>query len=237
MVEFFVEFFEEQLAEFTRPPVQAEVVIDATVAVLPSPSKSETDAIDQVMREIGPTPSESPLASIMKEKILHRNKVRLANYEAWKQSFLTVLAELNAIAEFFNSTADYAQSGYGMTLREYDLLALEKYEDIINGRKATRTWFAGLEIVGPDSRERVLFFFNRASRSIMQDEKASRVSLAISRFDGNQYNRLSSEPITLREIGYRDGELLFFSRDEVLSFSSVRYALESFLKEIIASYL
>src|SRR6185295_3536208 len=63
----------------------------------------------------------------------------------------------------------------------------------------------------------------------MQDQKASRVSLAISRFDGNRYNRLSSEPITLREIGYRDGELLFFLRDEVLSFTSVRYAIEDFL--------
>jgi len=237
MVEFFIDFFQEQLTEFSSVPVSAAVEIDATVAAPPLPSDSNTDVIDQAMREIGPSSLESPLAAIMKEKIRHHKEVRLAEYDAWRQSFLTVLAELKAIVQVFNSNTDYTRAGYGMHLRDYDVLALEKYEDITGGRRASRTWFLGLEILGPGSRERFLFFFHRASRSIVQDQKASMASLAICRFDGNEFQRLSSEPITLREIGYRDGELLFFSKDAVLPSNNVRETLEAFLKEIIESYL
>jgi hypothetical protein len=237
MVEFFIDFFQEQLTEFSAVPVLAETEVDATVAAPPLPLDSTTDVIDQAMREIGPTSLEGPLAAVMKEKIRRYQQVRLVEYDAWKQSFLTVLAELKAIVQFFNSNTDYTRAGYGMNLRDYDVLALEKYEDITTGRRASKTWFVGLEILGPGSRERLLFFFNRASRSIAQDPKASRVSLAISRFDGNRYERLSSEPLTLREIGYRDGELLFFSKDAVLTSSNVRETLESLLKEVIESYL
>jgi len=237
MVEFFIDFFQEQLTEFSTVPVVPDAEVDATIAAPSAPLDSRADVIDQAMREISPASLEGPLAAVMKAKIRRFQEVRLAEYAAWKQSFLTVLAELKAIVQFFNSNADYTRAGYGINLRDYDVLALEKYEDISSGRRASRTWFVGLEILGPDSRERLLFFFNRASRSIAQDPKASRISLAISRFDGSRYQRLSAEPITLREIGYRDGELLFFSKDAVLTSSNVRETLESLLKDVIESYL
>jgi hypothetical protein len=65
----------------------------------------------------------------------------------------------------------------------------------------------------------------------------SRVSLSISRFDGGRYARLSSEPIGLREIGYRQGTLLFVSRDKKVEEGSVRTTLKTLLADIIKSYL
>jgi len=236
-VEFFLDFFQEQLSEFSSVPVLPEAEIDSTTAAPPTVSDSKPDAIDEAIREVRPASPEGPLAAVMREKIRRYQEVRLAEYDAWRQSFLTVLAELKAIAQFFNSNSDYTRFGFGMNLRDYDVLTLEKYEDITSGSRVTKTWFVGLEILGPESRERLLFFFNRASRSLGHDPKTSRVSLAISRFDGNRYQRLSAEPITLREIGYRDGELFFFSKDAVIQSSNVRETLESLLKEVIESYL
>lgn len=87
----------------------------------------------------------------------------------------------------------------------------ESAQRLSRGKKATRTWFQVLEISGIRSYEKMLLFFSRASWKPMQEPKASKVSLVASRFDGTRFQRLNTEPISLREIGYQDGELLFFS--------------------------
>jgi hypothetical protein len=70
-----------------------------------------------------------------------------------------------------------------------------------------------------------------------QNPRSSKVSLVVSRFDGSQYQRLDSEPISLREIGYRDGELEFLSREGIVPVKGIRQMLVIFLLEIIKSYL
>jgi hypothetical protein len=117
------------------------------------------------------------------------------------------------------------------------LLTPEKFEDINAGKGATKTWFISLEVFGPCSREKILFFFNRATKKIIEEVKASKVGLIASRFDGTQFQRLDSEPITLREIGYNDGELLFYLHDGSISRGNIRETLMLFLAELIQSYV
>ena len=124
-----------------------------------------------------------------------------------------------------------------MRLQEYDLLPFEKYEDISRGKGATRTWFVGLEISGPRSREKILLFFSCASWRLTQNPNASRVSLVVSRYDGSRYQRLDTEPISLREIGYQDGALLFLSREGIIPVKGVQEMLKFLLAEIIKTYL
>ena len=81
-----------------------------------------------------------------------------------------------------------------------------------------------------------MWFFNSASRFLSQDTTTSKVSLAISRFDGTRYMRLTSEPIDLREIGYRQGTLLFVTRAHSLEEGSIRTSLRKFLADMIKAY-
>jgi hypothetical protein len=211
MVEFFLECFEQQLedltAEVTTTP-RTDALPDATVAA-PSPlPEFETDEIDQAIQEVITTEVDGPLTTVMREKVLEQEKIGQADYDAWKQSFLTISAELKALVESFSGNYKYIQLGFKIKFREYDLLTFEKYADISKGKGSTKTWFVGLEISGPRSRERVLeqvlLFFTRASWMIMQEPRASKVSLIVSRFDGSRYQRLDSEPIGPREIGDQD---------------------------------
>jgi hypothetical protein len=240
MVEFFLECFEQQLEDFAAevtPTPATDSLLDATFAE-PSPlAESETDTIDQAIQEVTTTEADDPLNTVMREKMLEQDKIRQAEYDVWKQSFLTISAELKALIESFNGNYKYIQAGFKMKFKEYDLLTFEKYDDIRKGKRATKTWFVGLEISGPRSRERVLLFFTRASGRIIQESKANKVSLIVSRFDGSRYQRLDSDPISLREIGYHEGELLFLSREGVLPVRGVRQILNSFLADIIKSYL
>ena len=82
-----------------------------------------------------------------------------------------------------------------------------------------------------------MWFFNGASWVLKENTQVSRVSLAISRFDGTRFVRLSTEPIGLREIGYRQGALLFVSREKNVEDGSVRKVLQGFLADMIKSYL
>lgn len=173
----------------------------------------------------------------MKTKVVERQRTIEAEYEAWKQSVLIIPAELRAVVESFNANELYGRAGYHMRCQAYDLLTLEKYVDITRGKGVSKTWFVGLDIAGPSSREKVLWFFSGASWILKQDPNVSRVSLAVSRFDGTRYIRLNSEPISLREIGYRQGTLLFVSREREVEDGSVRKVLQSFLADIIKSYL
>lgn len=70
----------------------------------------------------------------MKKKILEQDKFIHLEYEAWKQSFLIILAEIKVIVESFNSNISHIQVGYWMRIQEYDLLPFEKYEDLADGR-------------------------------------------------------------------------------------------------------
>jgi hypothetical protein len=73
----------------------------------------------------------------------------------------------------------------------YDLLTFDRYVDTVRGKNIARTWFAGIEILGPSCREKVMWFFTGASWALKHDTSVSRVSLVVSRFEGARYTRLS----------------------------------------------
>lgn len=237
LVEFMIDCFEQQLAELTAPAITTDVAESVETVAAPDTAVVDVNPIVAVLEEVGVGEADDPLAAIMKSKVVEQQKNIEAEYEAWKQSILTIPAELGAVVESFNTNEVYVRAGYQMRCYVYDLLPIEKYRDIANGKGVTKTWFIGLDIIGPRSRERVLWFFNAASWVLKQNTQASRVSLAISRLDGTRYVRLNTEPIGLREIGYRQGALLFVSREKKVEDGSVRKVLQGFLADIIKSYL
>jgi hypothetical protein len=109
--------------------------------------------------------------------------------------------------------------------------------NLASGKAVTRTWFIGLDITGSGVRERLILFFNGASWNLRKHGPASSVSLAVSRFDGTRFVRLSLEPIALREVGYSKGTLIFVSRDGTAHEGDVRRNLRAFVANIITTCL
>jgi hypothetical protein len=235
MVEFVIDCFDQQLSDLVPPPAPAT---EAQLVPVPEPiaPAHERDPITTALEDIGV--GEDLLISLVRTKVVQRQKAIEAEYEAWKQSVLTIPAEFRAVIEEFNANEICQRHGYRMRSTAYDLLTLEKYTDITCGRKVTRTWFVGLDLIGPSSREMLMWFFTGASGFLLgTDTNISRVALAVSRFDGTRYVRLSSEPINLREVGYRQGNLLFVSSDRKVEEGNARLALKTFLADVIRSYL
>lgn len=197
----------------------------------------EMDPIDSALMEAGITGIRDPLALVMETKIERQRQVVEANYLAWKQSFAVLQSELRSIVEQFNSDTRYRNAGYRINLLEYDVLPFDKYLDITLGKKVSKTWFVGVEIIGPQSKERMLFFFERFVEKARDKKVLSPVSLVLARSDGASYRKLESEPVSLREVAYSDGQLIFsYSNDQIVT-GNVRLTLKTMLAEVIKSYL
>ena len=170
-------------------------------------------------------------------KIQRQKRIQKANYESWQKSFSGFKSEFTSIIDEFNSNEEYQGAGFMMRAFEYDMLSYEKYRNICCGKKVSRTWFYGVEIAGPTGREHLLFFFVFCRKRYTENKTLSPVSLIIARSENGGYRILESEPISLREIGYSDGQLIFFHSNGKIKTGEVRMTIKTMLAEVIRSYL
>ena len=85
-------------------------------------------------------------------------------------------------------------------------------------------------------KEQLLFFFVPCRKRNVENKTLSPVSLILARTENSSYRILDSEPISLREIGYSDGELIFFHSSGEIKTSEVRMTLKKMVADVIRSY-
>ena len=197
----------------------------------------EKDPIEEALLEVGAKTIDDPIKMAMLPKIQRQKRRLKANYESWQKSFSFFKSEFTSIIDEFNSNEEYQIVGFRMRAFEYDMLSYEKYTDICHGKKVSRTWFHGVEIAGPTGREQLLFFFVPCRKRYIDNKTLGPVSLIIARSENSSYRILESEPISLREIGYSDGQLIFFHSNGEIKTGEVRMILKTMLAEVIRSYL
>lgn len=233
LVEFVIECFRHQLDELRHETKLGDIVPEETISEPVEPKKE--DPIRDAFIEIGLPLSDDPLRIVMKERIQEISKIKEAEYESWKQAFSTVLFETRSIIEEFN--ASYRTYGFQMQLIEFDMLSFEKYLDILQARKVSKTWFYAVQIDGPFSSTKVLFFFEHAPNDLDPELNIHNIIMTLVRFDGTTYQRLLSEPITLREIGFAGGQLIFLGADGRAIADSTTGVLRTLLAELIKAYV
>jgi len=160
----------------------------------------------------------------------------MLRYESWKNYFLLLKKELSLIVDAFNSTKEYRNAGFRMKFYDYDMLSFEKYMDLCNGKKATKTWFIAFALETPTRQERILFFFVSSTRKIAEI-KISPVSLIIARAEDGGYKILVSEPINLREICLSEDQLVFFDAENNFEQGNIKTQLQILIADVIKSYL
>ena len=233
LVVLFIEYFTQNIEEIRKGITEGEGVKEE----IEFESRAEQGLIKAAMQEVGAKIIESPLTKIMQLKLEEQKKIQLISYESWKQGFALLMTEMKSIVGNFNAIDEYKHAGYRIRLNDYDMLSLDKYIDISQDKRVSRTWFLGIEMTGPISSVRMLFFFEHARYKIASKKNSSRVCLTLAMFDRMFYRRLTSEPISLREIGFADGQLVFMYNGDVVAEGTVGLALETFLAEVIKAYL
>ena len=79
-----------------------------------------------------------------------------------------------------------------MQVIEYDMLSFDKYCDILQEQRVSKTWFFAVQIEGPFSRTKVLFFFEHIPNNVDSKQNIHKIILTLVRFDGTTYQRLLS---------------------------------------------
>jgi Fic family protein len=237
LMECFYETFEDYKNRFTESGelIKEESFEDTELEA--EELGGEKDPIKEALLEVGAKTVDDPIKMAMLPKIQRQKRILKANYESWQKSFSFFKSEFTSIIDEFNSNKEYQIAGFKMRAFEYDMLPYEKYSDICHRKKVSRTWFHGVEIAGPTGREQLLFFFVPCRKRHIDNKTLSPVSLIIARSENSSYRILESEPISLREIGYSDGQLIFFHSNDEIKTGEVQMTLKTMLAEVIRSYL
>ena len=133
--------------------------------------------------------------------------------------------------------------------RNFDSLAMEKYESLLRGHKVPRTWLMGIEIRLYDKTEKFVFFFRSMSERFRKATLAKHlekgnpplgVTLAVSRWVDGFYLQLVNEPVRLREVGYLNGNWLFLrqgvNHDSEIIEAPIKQIFDDFLTESIEAF-
>lgn len=240
LLDFFIECFYESLEDYKNwlnaPEESGDKDREADPACGVEPVDPSDNPINLALKEIGADLESDPIELAMQPKIEKHENLMKVEYESWKNSFLFLKSELFSINEAFNSNERYRSAGFKMKVLEYDLLSFDKYLDLCSGKKVSRTWFMGFDVMSFDQKERILFFFVNTMRRL-KDLKLNPVSLILARSDNGSYRILEAEPIRFREIGYSDGQLLFFQSDDEVEEGNVKLNLSNLIADVIKSYL
>jgi Fic family protein len=235
LVDFLIECFQQQLEEIKFVSVD-EKIEDEPLSTIQD-QNGKDDPIKDALIEIGLPISEDPLSLIMEEKIKKLSSIKEAEYESWKQAFATLIYEARTIVEEFNGNMLYRNHGFQMQIIDYDMLSYEKYCDIIKDQRVSKTWFFAVQIIGPISRTKILFFFEHIQDGKDAKIKSHKIILTLVRFDGSSYHRMMSEPITLRTIAFKDGQLVFIDASGNQITDSTAKVLKKLFAELIKAYV
>jgi fido (protein-threonine AMPylation protein) len=196
MCMFFGELIQEDLDELRAK--QTVVAVDAHPVV-----------------PVEPTSPSQRLAEAVRKRVAALHIQRESRYKAWAAAFESFREEFSNAGTVLNET--YKTTPFYVKFFGYDTLPLEKYEGLVNGTRTPKTWFNGCEIAFEQRREKFVFFFQGLSYQFALTARRKHialpprdVSLAVSRWADGVYRRLQDEPVCLREVAYKDGQLLFF---------------------------
>ena len=242
LVMLFMEYFTANIEEIVGQGTVGEVLREQAGS-FPTQGEDvkqralERDLVRAALQEVGGKALEGPLLEVMRLKVEEQKRLQEINYDAWKQCFTSLSVELKSIIAAFNAIEDIRDVGYEIYLNEYDMLSFDKYKDLTQHKKTSRTWVLEIGLTGPNSRVRFIFFFEHASPNILSLKNSRKVSLTLAKFDGTSYQRLMSEPINLREVGYADGQMVFICADGKKAEGTVGYTLNALLADAIRAYL
>jgi len=242
LIEFLIECFYESTEEYKgwisiSDEIDSEMSELSDITLEIETIKEIEDTILTPIEEVDLKSADDPLKAVMHSKIHQIEKNIRANYNIWQTCIEEFKSKFIFIINEFNSNQDCRSAGFYIKLREYDILPFEKYQDICLGKKVTKTWFLGITLFGPNSKENLLFFFVPRTERVKNIKRVIPVSLVLARDDGVSYRVLESEPISLREVAVSDSKIISFQSDGGHKIGNIQLIQKTILAEVIKSYL
>jgi len=179
---------------------------------------------------------ESPLQVFMQSRLQIQRRKTESNYNTCIEGFSLLGTEIKSIIDGFNTNVEYTEYGYSMFFKKFDVISMEKYHALANNKRASQTWFVMFGVNWKTLTEKILCFFQSTSSAFKALNQDLEVSLALARYNGETYIRLMNEPITIREIGYSDGQIVFFCNDGESHAGHVKSMIENLLVEVMDNY-
>ncbi|MEA3361469.1 MAG: Fic family protein, partial [Thermodesulfobacteriota bacterium] len=238
LVAFFLECFDEEVSYLRQKNASGDIKPEEPISgekQIPQPKAIKEKAIEEAIAEVSLRDFDDPLEIVLEIKREAVLREEMARFEASLQAFSTLLSETKALAEAIRSNPKYNYLGFSVNVKEHDVIDFDKYLATLAGGKVPSTWYFIVEICGPNGAEKLLLAFDQCKRA---DEKNGYdISIELLRYDGQEYIKLSSEPISLRYVFYSNGNLMFVNNDGSETEGRVRHEMALMVAEVIKGYL
>lgn len=212
-------------------------------------SISEEPAKEAAIKQAGVLshPPSQKLGDVIRKKIAAVPANREARYQAWVSAFDTFRKEVHACC--LGVSDAFSQDPMFIRYRDFDSLAIEKYEGLLRGQNVPKTWLMGIEVGVYDKREKFVFSFRSmpdrfrralSARGLNRGTQPIEISLAVSRWVDGSPRYLVNEPVSLREVAYVNGEWFTMKQDEtqkpVVERAQIKQVFDEFLGQIIEAF-
>ncbi len=230
----FADLLEETLASFETKSdeidgeeapiaegIDAQVQIDAEVK---SSDKSTIEVVPEIAKEdanelLKPSKPSSGDAAQRLSEILRQKKKKLhaetgVAHPAWKSAFLLLQDLLSDYADDLDNMEDFKDAGYSLVYRKYDVLSEETFRAYWTRSEKSKKWFFELSLYNPPEKIGLMFQFGRSSNELISAVKGVApvtCGVAIGGEHSGVWQDVKDEPISLREIGFVEGKLVYMN--------------------------
>ena len=151
-------------------------------------------------------------------------------YQVFKNAHTQLLECVYAFVQIANER--YSGDGFRFSYKTYDLISLEQFQKLSDTQTTPLTWFCMLGVSVAGHAEKMMWFFQSATRG-MED---ANVTLGVSRFDGDRYQPVFEQPVKTVEIGMMKDRVLVKDTDGNINVTSPTKLVAETLRDWVQCY-
>lgn len=223
----FADLLEESLAAFKAD--EQKVVVDASESVLAGvntkdavaslseidfPTSDNNGCEVAITSNFGSGESAKRLAGILGQKKLKLQVVTGVAHPAWRSAFILFQDLVSSYLDGLDSLEDFREAGYSLSYRRYDVISEDTFKGYWTRSEKSKKWFLELCLYNPPEKVGLMFQFGRSSNefvSLVKDLAPVTCGIAIGGELTGVWQEVNDQPISLREIGFADGKLVYMN--------------------------
>lgn len=191
---------------------------------------------EHIDKEIGSSAKRlTEILAKKKKKLLENTN---SAYPAWRSAFSLFQDLLSGYADELDNFQDFRDAGYSLECSKYDALSEETFKAYWTRREKSKKWFFELSLYNPPDKIGLMFQFGRSSNALVSAHTGVApvsCSLALGGGSTGVWQEIKDEPISLREIGFADGSLVYLDDSGEIITETFNDILNEIISDILNS--
>ncbi len=158
------------------------------------------------------------------------------NFKEWEKTFSDFLICFEEMINIFNNLDDAKDIGLNISIRNYDMIDMDKYIELCQGKSVSQTWFFTFFIHNKEKTEKFLFFFVTTGHYYLTIKNISKVGIVLFKDDGFKFRKILHEPISITEVYLIKDKFIAANSHKDTKIYECQELVETILSDIVREY-